>query len=289
VTERWTISRVLSWMTEDFRRRSIESARLDAELLVAHALAIDRVGIYLDLERPLAPQELEVIRGLVRRRQTHEPIAYILGERAFRRHVFRVTPDVLVPRPDTELLVDVALGVLRGREGARLLDLCTGSGCVALSIASEGPPDLDVTGTDLSEAALRIARENESRVAPARGIRWLAGDLFEAIGDADCFDVIVANPPYVAESDFPSLAPDVRDHEPSLALRAGPTGLDCLRRIVSAAPPYLRAGGTLLLEHGVDQGADVARAMTESGFTTVASHRDLGGIVRVAVGRLDPK
>ena len=246
--------------------------RLDAELLLAHALGVDRTTLFLDPEGEVGGQAARTFQPLARRRSVeHAPIAYLLGRRGFRRLELAVDARVLIPRPETELLVEVGLE-LPG--GARVVDVGTGSGAVALALKDERP-DLDVMGTDVSADALAVARTNAARltleVAFAQG-HLLAG--FTA-------DAILANPPYVADGD--PLPPDVAQHEPAVALRGGPDGLDVIRRLIPAAAG---SGASLLaLEVGAGQAPVVAALAGESGFADVATRADLAGIERVVVAR----
>ncbi len=282
--ERWTIRRVLGWMTEDLQRRGFDSPRLDADLLVAKALAVPRIELYLDLDRPLDRDELTKVRRLVERRRQAEPIAYILGSREFYGRSFSVDPAVLVPRPDTETLVDAALEVLRRSSSGRFLDLCTGSGNVAITLALEAPGWWGVA-TDLSAACLEVAEKNAAALGVGDRLCLRRGDLFAALPkDEPPFDLIVANPPYVGELEREQLPRDVRDHEPPQALFAGPDGYDVLTRIVRDATGYLKPGGAVLLEVGDTQAATVLGLFEVQGFREVRSIPDLAGVARVVGG-----
>ena len=191
----WTIHRVLAWATSDFRRRGFDSARLDAELLLAHCLGVDRIRLIVDRQRPLERSELEGFRRLIQRRRTGEPIAYLRGFREFFGLPIRVDPRVLIPRPDTEALVEVALERTRHRDlFGRALDLCTGSGCVALALARQRP-SWHLTGIDVDPGAVALARENAVRLGVMTTARFLTGDLFAPLGADERFDLVVANPP----------------------------------------------------------------------------------------------
>ncbi len=279
----WTIGALVKWATDDFRARGIESPRLDAELIVAHALGITRTQVIIDAMRPLGEGELSMLRELVKRRRSHEPIAYLRGEREFYGRIFKVDRRVLVPRPETELLVDTALARTRHVSmSMRLLDLCTGSGCVAITMARQRPTS-KVTATDLSPDALALARENAQRLG-AYNVAFASGDLFAAVAPSARFDVITANPPYIASTEIPTLQPDVRGFEPLLALDGGADGLDLIRRIVDEAPAHLVPGGALAMEVGAGQGPAVAALLAERGFTDVRTDRDLARIERVVSG-----
>ena len=279
----WTIGRVVRWATDDFRAKGIESPRLEAELLLAHVLGVDRMRILLDQDRPLTPEELARYREVIKRRRAREPVAYIRGEREFYGRVFRVDKRVLIPRPDTEILVETALRRTKHISmSGRMLDLCTGSGCVATTFALERPT-WQVTGTDISADAIDVARENAHRLGAIWNVRWLVGDLFEPVGD-ERFDLITANPPYIPQSEAPQLSPDIREHEPHLALFGGDDGLSISARIIREAPRHLRKRGVLAMEVGAGQADEVASLFEKAGFVEVDKARDYGGHERVVSG-----
>ena len=282
--EAWTIRRVLTWATDDLKKRGSSSPRLDAELLLCKILKIDRVGLLIDADRPLARHELMGYRELHQRRRAGEPVAYLLGVREFYGRPFLVDRRVLIPRPDTEHLVEVALSRTRHISlSARVLDLCTGSGCVAISLGRERPTT-HVLGADVSPDALAVAAENALRLG-AYNVGLVRSDLFSAFQPGrDRFDLVTANPPYIAGGEVPSLPVDIRAYEPRLALDGGPEGLDLLRRIVADAPAFLAEGGALAVEIGSDQGAAVQALFTAAGYRSVALQRDYGGLDRVVSG-----
>jgi release factor glutamine methyltransferase len=270
------------------RRAGVESARLDAELLLGNALAAERKELYLRLDRPLDEDARRRFEDLLLRRGRREPLAYILGEKEFWSLDFVVTPDVLVPRPETELLVETGLNILaRRRAGARVLELGTGSGAVAVSLAKERS-DLAIHATDLSPAALKIARLNAKRHGVAPRIEFLAGDLFEPVGGAKAgFELVVFNPPYIAAREMDHLPPEVREWEPKLALFGGVDGLDFYRRIVREAPLHLAEDGVVALEIGAGMAQAVAAVFADAGrYKTLAVHRDLAGRDRVVTAQL---
>jgi release factor glutamine methyltransferase len=282
----WTIESLLRWAADDFRSRGIDSPRLDAELLLAKALGTTRIQLVVDARRPLSPDELSRMRELVRRRRSREPVAYILGEREFYGRVFRVDRRVLVPRPDTETLVDVALSRTRAVSMCvRALDLCTGSGCVAVTLGRERPTSSVFAG-DISADALAVARGNALRLG-AYNVAFYQGDLFASVALPARFDLVTANPPYVAAGDLASLQADVRDHEPRLALDGGEGGLALLRRVVAEAPPRLVSpGGVLAVEVGSGQAAAVVDLFELAQFSEIEVERDYGRIERVVSGVL---
>lgn len=287
-TEPWSITRLLRWAAEDFERRGNPSPRLDAELLLCEVLGVDRVRLIIEATRPLASAELTAYRELIKRRRRGEPIAYIRGEREFYGHRFRVDSRVLVPRPDTEALVETALERTQARSlYGRALDLCTGSGCVAIAFAKVRST-WRTTGIDISDPARRLARENAERLGTAFCTRWLTGDLFEPLGPEERFELITANPPYIPQQDIAGLARDVRDFEPRLALDGGADGLSLATRIVAQAPTWLTAGGVLALEVGFDQAERVAAIFERQGFVKLERRRDYGGHQRVVSGVFPP-
>jgi release factor glutamine methyltransferase len=285
--EPWTIGKILEWATSDFRARGLPNPRLDAEVLLAFAVGENRVKLIVDRDRPLVPGELARFRELVKRRRASEPVAYLLGFREFYGRSFRVDRRVLVPRPDTETLVDVALArTAHASMSLRALDLCTGSGCVAVTIARERPTSR-VHATDTSEDALSVARHNALRLG-AYNASFAQADLYdgsEARGVPTRFDLVVANPPYIATAEIATLAADVREHEPRLALEGGAEGLDVLRRVVEGAPEHLVPGGTLAVEVGAGQSSAVEELFRARGLEDVRRARDYGGIERVVSGK----
>ena len=283
--EPWTIRRVLAWATDDLKKRGNTSPRLDAELLLGKVLSLPRVKLVIDADRPLAKDELAAYKALHTRRRAGEPVANLLGVREFYGRPFRVDARVLVPRPDTEILVEVALDRTHARSlSLRALDLCTGSGCVAITIARERPT-ATVIACDLSAAALDVARDNAVRLG-AFNVAFFEADLFALPPHRGPrrFDLVTANPPYIADGEAPELAVDIRNFEPHLALFGGADGLDLVRRIVTDAPAHLEDGGVLAMEIGAGQAPAVAALFAARGFAEVATHRDYGGHERVVSG-----
>ncbi len=274
----WTIREVLDWTAKDFAGRGIESPRLDAELLVAKALGTDRIGLYLDLDRPLGDTERGAIRPLVARRREREPVAYILGYRDFYGRRFKVTADVLIPRPDTETLVEHALECVPEDAASRVLDVGTGSGALAVTIAAERPLAM-VVATDISEAALKVAADNAEQLGVADRIRFERADL---LSGAEQYDVIVSNPPYIPKSDMESLQVEVREHEPTCALEAGEDGLDVIRALLTASERASATGAQMLLEIGMGQAASVIDfTSSNAAWELFAVYPDLNRIERV--------
>jgi len=260
-------------------RRKID--RLDARLLLQHATGCSHNDLLARPETPVASAAVQRFMGWVERRADGEPLAYLVGEAEFRGRVFAVSPAVLIPRPETEVLIDLALARLRGLTAPRILDLGAGSGIVAIALALECRA-ASVVAVDLSPAAISVARDNAGRLAAAVDFRQ--GDWFAPVA-GERFDLIAANPPYVAAGD-PHLTRDGLPFEPQLALTAGADGLACIRRIVAGAPDHLKPGGWLLFEHGHDQGAASRNLMTGAGFQGAATFPDLAGSDRVSTAYL---
>jgi release factor glutamine methyltransferase len=282
-SEVWNVRRLLLWATEDFQRRGFESPRLEAELLLGHAIDKSRIELITQPDFVPQPQQLDDFRDLVRRRRLHEPTAYLLGQREFYGLPLHVDKRVLIPRPDTETLVEVALQ--RSRQWyayGQALDLCTGSGCVALAFAQHRP-GWSVVGADLSRDALDVAESNAIRLGKIVGITWVTSDLFSALPERR-FDLITANPPYIPNAEVLRLQATILDYEPRLALAGGDDGLDVARRIIEQAPHWLTNGGALAVEIGHDQGLVVESLFRQAGFTDVTLHKDYGSRNRVVSG-----
>ena len=277
---RWTVLEVIRWTVARFTERSLETPRLDAELLVAHALGLSRVQLYMQSDRPLVPDELAAIRALIKRRQGGESVAYLVGKKEFWGLDFVVDARVLVPRPDTETLIEEARERLAGVDAPRVADVGTGSGAIALTLAKLFPAG-SVFASDVSPAALDVARANSERLGLA--VTFAEGDLAAPLAAHAPFSLLAANLPYISSGDLAALPPEVRA-EPILALDGGPDGLALVRRLVAAAPALLAAGGVLALEIGAGQAAATAELLSAAGFSDVRTRRDLGGVDRVVSG-----
>jgi release factor glutamine methyltransferase len=289
--EAWTVRRLLEWTTPFFSRKEVDSPRLSAELLLAHVLKVPRIKLYTDYERVLSEQDLAQYRQLVTRAAEHEPIAYLTGIAHFFNLEFEVNRDVLIPRPDTETLVENVLQLVRnqsGMEAPRILDLCTGSGCIAIALASR-LKHATVIAADISPKAVAVARRNVEKLAVADRVAVEEGDLYEALAgkvDVQPFDLIVANPPYIATSQMASLPRNVREYEPVNALDGGLDGLIVHRRILAGAPERLKDGGRVFLEIAFDQGSRAMDLMSRlPAFEDVRILKDYGGRDRVLTAR----
>ncbi len=281
--ETWTILKVLQWTTEYFAGKGIEQPRADAEVLLAHVLQLERIQLYLRFDQPLKRNELAAYKELLRRRALREPTQYITGKQEFWSLEFSVGPSVLIPRPETEILVERAFDYI-GKNAARVLDLGTGSGAIAVSLAHECP-SISITAVDKSREALETARHNAMKHKVSNRISFVASDLFSAfrIGAAQ-WDLIVTNPPYIGDEEFPSLAPEVALHEPREALLGhGRQGLGIIDQILREAGRYLKPGGRLLMEFGFNQSELMEQRLLQLGFPRQSFQfiRDYSGILRV--------
>lgn len=279
MAETWTLLRLLRWTTDYFTEKGIDNPRLDAELLLAHVLKLDRVGLYLNFERPLNAEELDAIRPLVKRRGQREPLQYLIGHTEFWSLTFEVTPAVLIPRADTEIIIEEALNRAEGT--GELLDVGTGSGAIAISLATE-LADWKITALDISDEALEIAGRNAEKNGVGGQVRFLHADLAQL--PQQQYDLIVSNPPYIAPSEWDELMPEVRCFEPQKALLAADNGLDCYRKLAAQAQSRLKPGGWLLVEIGYRQAEVVTRLFTEAGLQDLFVRDDYAGQPRVVGG-----
>ena len=277
----WTVRRILEWTIPHLKSNGSESPRLDAEILLAHARGCPRIQLYTNYDEPLTDTQRATMRDLVKRRAAAEPVAYLVEHREFFSLDFQVTKDVLIPRPDTETLVVDAIEVLKQQPASRVLDVGTGSGCIAIALAVNCPNAV-VTAIDLSPPALDIARANADKHKIGDRIRWLCGDLFAPLATGEAFDLIVSNPPYIASAEIETLSADVRLHEPRSALDGGPDGLDVIHRLITDAPQYLAPEGKLLIEISGEQPDSVTQLLTANGhYDDIAVLKDLAKQPRV--------
>jgi len=279
----WRVIDVLGWTRGFFQSRGIEPARLEAEVLLAHVLGMKRVMLYARFDQPLSTEERDRYRELVRRRAAHEPVAYLVGHREFWSLRIDVEPGVLIPRPDSELLVQLALDRLPHRE-VQVADVGTGSGALALALASERR-DARVWATDTSETAVGVAAANARRLGLDDRVHVALGDLLQGVDSTVRLDLIVANLPYIPTAQIEELMSEVRKHEPREALDGGADGLALIERLVAHAPERLTDDGWLMLEAGADDVPRLRRRLMDAGWRDVEAHSDLAGRLRAVVAR----
>jgi release factor glutamine methyltransferase len=281
-TEIWNVLKILAWTRDYLAGKGVENARLESEWLLSDALGLDRVGLYLNFDRPLNSAELASYRGMVARRAKREPLQHILGSQEFMGLEFEVSPAALIPRHDTETLVEEAIKRCRG--GEKILDIGLGSGCIAVALARKLPL-ASIYGVEKSASALELALRNAKRHDAT--IEIAAGSLFEPF-EGMLFDIVVSNPPYIPTGEIPSLQPEVREYEPVEALDGGPDGLDFYRKIIPSASEHMSPGGWLMFEVGAGQSDSVKGMFAEmTCYTEMFSAKDPAGIERVVGGRLN--
>lgn len=287
----WTVLKLLEWTTAYFQSHDIDSPRSTAEILLAAVLDLERIDLYLRYDQPLQSTELQRFKTLIRRRVSREPVAYIVGRREFWSLDLMVSPDVLIPRPETECLVEQALPLLDRDRPLRVLDLGTGSGAIAIALAHEVPQHR-YWASDVSEPAVRVARRNAIQHGLQDRVVFFCSAWMDALHPRRaCFDLIISNPPYIPGGQIDRLQPEIAQFEPRGALDGGAGGIDCIRAILREAPRYLTATGTLLMEIGEDQRVHVERLAGEiGGYQPPVFFNDYAGAVRgVHLGRARPK
>ena len=281
-----TIAEAIQKAAETLSARNIPDARLDAELLLRHALGKDRAWLLVHMQDRLDAGVRRSFEQSIERRKLREPLQYIIGTQEFWGLPFRVTPDVLIPRPETEFVVEAALTAVSGNSTPVIVDLCTGSGCIAISLAKE-LPRARIFATDQSDRAVPVAQENARLNGVANRIRFLEGDLFGPLEELDLLgriDCIATNPPYVRSGDLSTLQPEVRDFEPAMALFAGPEGTEIAERIIHKTPGYLKSGGSFIMEMGIGQTAALGKIIEDTHkFGPISIMKDLAGIERVII------
>ena len=287
--EIWTIKKLLEWISEYFESSGVDSPRLSAELLLCHVLKLERIQLYTLYDRVVQAEQLTALRALVKRGAEQEPVAYLVGRCEFYSMPLKITPDCLIPRPETEHLVERAVDFLRGRPSPQyVLDLCTGSGCIAAAIA-KNVKDVQVVATDICDNALKVAAENIRRHKLDNKVKLLCGDLFDAIIeglDETRFDLIVTNPPYVSDLEYEKLDKNVKEYEPKLALYAGLEGLDTYERILEKVDNFLKPDGALMMEIGYAQGPAIQRMLDEAGiFKEIRIEKDFANNDRIAIAK----
>ncbi len=283
----WRVLDLIQWTTEYFKRCGIPGPRLDAELLLSHVLDTSRLQLYLRFEMPVYPEHLAAFRELIKKRVAHAPVSYLTNRKEFFSLDFYVDSRVLIPRPETEVLVE---NVLQTQEPqCQLIDIGTGSGAIAISLAVNRP-EWEMTATDISADALEVAQKNAVAHKCADRLTFLQGNLFEPLEELPNprFDWIVSNPPYVSTAEYPSLLPDVRDHEPETALLAGADGLDVITCILEDAPRFLKPGGRVGLEIGHNHGPDVQDIVqSNSAYVGCQVINDYSGVERVVIATVE--
>ena len=286
--ETWTVQKLLDWTTDYFKKYNIEWPHLEAEILLAHSLDLKRIQLYTDHEKILSQGELTRFKGLIQRRSKHEPIAYITNNQPFMSLDFYVDPSALIPRPETEQLVEIAVDLVKVSdvENPKILDIGTGSGCIAVSLA-KFLPKTEIVGIDSSEKVLAIAKKNAEAHKVSDRCEFLLGNILKDFIATKTqrrkeFNIIVSNPPYIRSEEIKKLDPDVQKHEPIAALDGGQDGLDYIKRIVSEAPEYLKTNGHLLVEIGFDQGPAAKTLAEQTGkYTSIEIIKDINGHNRI--------
>lgn len=283
MTPIWTIRNLISWTIPWFDNHGVQSSRLDAELLLAHALDCRRLDLYLNPDKPVTEAERTRFKSLIRRRAAREPVAYIISEKEFYGRIFHVDRRVLIPRPETEALIETALKYASDRSVPHIVDLGTGSGCIAVTLALE-IPDTHLLAVDQSRDAIAVAIENSTRHDVADRILFREGNWFEPLTDLAApktIDLVVSNPPYIRHDELQKLQPEITRYEPRLALDGGSDGLQPYLQIASGAKYWLKSGGCLILEIGHDQGDAVRQILANTEFGTISIFKDLAGLDRV--------
>lgn len=300
--EPWTTRRLLAWMAQTFETKGLEAPRRQAEMLLAHVIGTDRLKLYMDPDRPAAPLELDTLRGLVKRALRDEPIQYLVGEEHFFGMKFKVDRRVLIPRPSTQTIVETVLqharknpdaGSVRDSDAGRgilIADICTGSGCIAAALAKH-LPGARVVATDISPDAIEVARANIEAHGLSERVDLLQGNLLDALrqhpvaGAVGSLQYLCSNPPYIPDHEWDAVDPNVKDHEPTLALRGGPDGMNLIRPLIAQSPEFVAPGGLILIELAMSH-ADQAKSLADAapGWTNTRILKDSEGLPRVLVG-----
>lgn len=277
----WTISSLLNWTVNYFKSKNIQSARLDAEVLLSHVLRQERIYLYVHFDEPMEQNELSKFREYVKKRAQHVPIAYIIGEREFMGLPFKVTKDTLIPRPDTEILVENVLNNVDKDKEIEIVDIGTGSGAIILSLLVNLPKAQGKT-VDISSKAIEVAKENAVNLQVDDRCEFFVGDLFAPL-NGNKFDLIVSNPPYIPQKDIATLEDDVKEYEPVSALTDGGDGLSYYRRLLSEGKAYIKENGFIALEIGIYQSNDVKQIAMDNGWKNIKIIKDYAGIDRVVL------
>ncbi|MBF0381563.1 MAG: peptide chain release factor N(5)-glutamine methyltransferase [Magnetococcales bacterium] len=280
----WTIRRLIQWGSEWLGKHDIENPRLDVELLLADALALTRMDLFLDMDRPLIQEELGAFKSRIKRRSQREPVAYIVGVRGFWKQDFHVNSSVLIPRPETETLIDSVLSLYSQRDTKlNILDIGIGSGAILFSLLNEFP-NASGDGVDISKDALEVAAKNRDKFSLKERVSLFAGDLTSPLSTNTKYDLIVSNPPYIVTQELDNLQAEVKDKEPRLALDGGGDGLAIYRPLIPQGYKLLKKSGRLIVEIGFDQGKSVSDLFSQVGFKEVSVVKDYGQRDRVVIG-----
>jgi len=281
-SEPWTVRRILEWTTQYLKQNGSESPRLEAEILLAHARQTPRIKLYTEFEEVLTDAVRAKMRDLVKRRANREPVAYLVGHREFFSLSFEVAPGVFIPRPDTETLVMETLALAKGMPSPRILELCTGSGCISVSLAVNLPA-AQITAIELEDIPFAIAQKNAKKHRVRDRIDFRQGNLFAPVGAGEQFDFVVSNPPYIPDGEIPTLEPEVSRHEPRAALAGGGDGLDVIRKLAAETPQFLKPGGYLLFELSPEQSPAAQQLFIDKPdeYETPTAHNDLTKAPRV--------
>lgn len=280
-SQKWTLLAMVNWVAEYFAAKGISESRLNAEHIIAHALNISRLDIYLKFDLILTSEELTKIKVLIKRRATHEPLQHILETQPFRKVDICISNDALIPRPETEIVVEYALEKIPKDHPFKILEIGVGSGAICAAIAMERE-NVEIYGTDICEKALLIAKKNTKQFGDR--IKLFQGDLFQPI-NTNKFDLIISNPPYIPDDIWETLEPEVKDFEPEIALKGGKDGLDFYRRILKDASKYLKKESHIILELGDNQAEAVSKIATDNGFTKIEIKKDFSDRERVILIR----
>lgn len=281
--EAWTTRRLLDWLRGALKDKGVDDARLCAELLIAHVIGCQRLRLYMEVDRPASPDELNALRALAKRALSHEPVQYLVGEASFYGISLKADKRALIPRPETQALVDEAVAAIKTvtDHPPLVADACTGSGCVAIAITSQAPTVI-AHACDIDTDALALAAENIERTSLADRISTFEGDLLAALPEGERYDAIVANPPYIPDDEWEAVAPNVKDHEPTHALRGGRDGLDLVRPLIEQAADRLRPGGLLAIEVATARAGEALRGLTaDDRYRDAQIVRDFAGRPRV--------
>jgi len=287
--EVWTVQKLLNWITDYFTKASIPDARLSAEMLMSEVLGKQRIQLYTDFEEVVPKSNLDKLHSLVKRAAAHEPVAHLIGRTEFYSLEIQVNEHTLIPRPETEQLVEKAIDFLRTRKNKQtVLDLCTGSGCIAVAIAKNFPA-ADIIATDICESALQVAAKNIEKYQLADQVKLLQGNLFDPVIpqlDTSAFDLIVSNPPYISTDEFEKLDKNVKDYEPKLALLAGEQGLDVYHKIAAQLDQFLKPDAALIMEIGYEQGPTVKQMLQNLNcFSEVKIEKDFQRLDRLVIAK----